>query len=273
MLNHDLLRRLSKASMINLGSGPSAYAFDYEASGINGINLAMTPSAFGLEQALLDEYAAYFQKSAALILAVCPFSFGENRSNADPARYVRYYPILSRAAMDALPPPLPHWDESAAASADYEHPLFPYALNIDRDEVPTEAAMSSRIETMCGIWKREFGLKDFLDASQAEPHRAAFARERQALHDLIAAARKLALCPWVFLPPLHPALRTRISEAFFGAFVRDQLRDCPAPVLDFTADPRITADMFLGPVFLNRQGAAALTHAVWEQAGAAHKSS
>ncbi len=273
MLSNGILRRISEASVINMGSGPSAYAFDYEAAGVNGVNLAMTPSAFGLERALLDEYAAFFPKGAALIAAVCPFSFGENKTNANPARYVRYYPVLSREAMDALPPPLPHWDAEVAASADYEHPLFPYNQRIDRDEEPTEAVMTERVRSMCEIWKREFGLRDFLDASQAGPHRAAFARERQALCELIAAAQKLGLRPWVFLPPLHPSLRKLISQAFFKAFVRDQLRDCSAPVLDWTDDPRITPDMFLGPVFLNRKGAAALTRAVWEQIGASQKPS
>ncbi len=265
MLSDEILRRVSAASMINLGSSPSAYAFDYGAAGVNGVNLAMTPSAFGLEKALLDEYAACFPKGAALILAVCPFSFGENQTNADPRRYARYYPVLSRAAMDALPPPLPHWDADVAAGADAGHPLFPYDLKIDRDETPSEPVMAERVRSMCGTWMREFSLRDFRDASQAEAHRAAFGRERQALDDLIAAARALGLRPRLFLPPLHPVLRALISDAFFDAFVRDQLRDCPAPLLDYTADPQITSDLFLGPVFLNRKGAAVLTRSVWNR--------
>jgi hypothetical protein len=118
---------------------------------------------------------------------------------------------------------------------------------------------------MCATWKREFGLRDFLDAAQAAPHRAAFARERQALDDLVAAARELGLRPYLLLPPLHPALRELISDEFFAAFVLERLKDSPAPVLDYTADPLIAPDMFLGPVFLNRRGAVTLTRDVWER--------
>ena len=267
MLSDGILSRIEGAAMLNVGSGPSAYAFDYEAADVNGVNLAMTPSDFSLEKALLDAYAPHFPRGAALILAVCPFSFGENRANADPARYVRYYPVLPREAPDTLPPPLPHWDAQVAAAADCAHPLFPYGAKTDRSETPSEAVLSRRVRSMCEVWKREFGLRDFLDASQAEAHRSSFARKRQALLELIAAARALGLRPRLFLPPLHPSLRAQISEAFFEAFVRDQIRDCPAPLLDYTADPAVTPDMFLGPVFLNTKGAAALTRAVWETCG------
>lgn len=265
MLTEDILRKIAGSAMINLGSGPSAYAFDYEAAGVRGMNLAMTPSAFGMELALLREYAPYFPKNCALILTVCPFSFGENRKKSDPSRYARYYAVLSRSAIDTLPAPLAHWDERVAASVDVEHPLFPYGGNIDRDEAPSAAVMAERVRAMCSCWEREFGLRDFTDAAQAEAHRNAFRRERRVLDELIAAAKELGLRPHLLLPPLHPMLRGLISPEFFEAFVLDQVRDAPAPLLDYTADPHITEDMFLGPVFLSRKGARTLTLAVWER--------
>ena len=45
------------AEMVNFGSGPSAYAFEYRRSGIKGFNFGMTPSSFLIERPLL-EYVA-----------------------------------------------------------------------------------------------------------------------------------------------------------------------------------------------------------------------
>ena len=263
MINKEDLARISDARMLNFGSGPSAYAFDYEAAGVNGVNLAMTPSAFGMETALLREYARYFRKGCAAVFAVCPFSFGENESNKDPKRYTKYYGVLSRGSIDSLPFPLPHWSDAAAERIDPEHPLFPYGTGLDRDEVPSAEVMEERIEAMCRCWKSELCLIDFFDVSQAEYHRRAFARERQAMMKTLDTARASGLRPYILLPPLHSRLRRLFSKEFFDAFVTDRINDMDAPILDYTDDPMITDDMFLGPVFLNRMGARQLTEAVW----------
>jgi|GEM_PF-6163987 len=265
MLSENIKTAISQAEMLNFGSGPSAYAFDYEAAGINGVNLAMTPSAFGMETAFLKEYAEIFPKGCAAVFAVCPFSFGDNRTKSNPARYARYYSVLSRKAIDALEAPLAHWNEEIAASADEKNPLFPYGAEINRDEVPSEEVMANRITQMCNCWKGEFGLSDFIDKTQAEAQGTAFQRERGALDRLLFTARKIGLRPFLLLPPLHPRLRELISHAFFDAFVLCRLKDCDCPLIDLTAHPLIAENMFLGPVFLNRKGAETVTKYVYEQ--------
>lgn len=270
MLNSEILKKISQAEILNFGSGPSAYAFDYEAAGINGMNLAMTPSAFMMELAFLNEYRDTFtaaaQKSGGctVVLTVCPFSFGDNRTKGDAGRYMRYYNILSRESFDRLPPPLAHWNPQVAERADPNEPLFPYAAKCHPDEIPSSDVMSARTDAMCDCWKQEFGLHDFMDAGQAEAHKAAFLRERLALEKLIDCCKSLGLCPYLMLPPLHPLLRSRISDAFFTAFVREQIKDIPVPLLDYTDSPLITESMFYGPVFLNRSGAAFLTDLVYK---------
>ena len=270
MLNTEILDRIRRADMVNLGSGPSAYAFDYESAGVNGVNLAMTPSAFALESAFLNEYRDVFSEAGkkaggcAVILAVCPFSFGENRSNGNPGRYARYYNVLSKVSVDALPAPLPHWDPAVSDSVSPDAPLFPYEAGVHPDEIPSPAVMEERVESMCRCWKQEFSLVDFLDAGQAERHKAAFRREREELEKLISLCRALGLRPYLLLPPLHPLLRARISDAFFGAFVREQVKGLSAPLLDYTDSPLITGEMFFGPVFLNRGGAAFFTKTIYD---------
>lgn len=265
MLSEEILRRIVGAKMINFGSGPSAYAFDYEAAGVCGVNLGFTPSAFGMETALLREYHAFFRRGCAAVFTVCPFSFGENKSNADPERYARYYAVLSRKTWDTLPPPLPRYDPAVLTRCDRSHPLFPYGDKDPREEIPTEAQIEKRIDDMCRCWEDELGLSGFTDASQADRHRSAFTRERKALEELIAIARTLGIRPFLLLPPLHERLRARISPTFFDAFITRQINGIGVPVLDHTADPQIDPGMFLGPVFLNKKGACRLTASVWEQ--------
>ncbi len=105
VITEEILGKIARAEMIIFGSGPSAYAFDYSAAGINGVNLAMTPSAFALETALIKEYTRYFRKECAAVFAICPFSFAENRDNANAFRYEKYHAVLSKRSMDSLPAP------------------------------------------------------------------------------------------------------------------------------------------------------------------------
>jgi len=249
--------------MLNFGSGPSAYAFDYEVANVNGVNLAMMPSAFGLEIALLKEYAPFFPRNGAAIFTVCPFSFGENQSNCNPWRYSRYYSVLSRKSIDSLPFPLPNWNENVAEKANSKFPFFPYGEDFSRDEVPSDDIMEERIKFMCLCWKSELLLTDFIDASQAKRHRDSFAREKKALFELIDTAQTISLRPFVLLPPLHSKLRKLISKELFDEFVTNQLTDIDVPILDYTNDLVITDNMFLGPVFLNRTGAKTLTESIW----------
>ena len=264
MLSETEIKRISEAEMLNFGSGPSAYAFDYEAAHVNGVNLAMTPSAFGMEIAFLKEYASAFPKDAAAIFAVCPFSFGENQSNKNPLRYAKYYAVLSRQTINSLPFPLPHWDHHAAEQINLHDPLFPYGEDINRDEIPDDELMNERIESMCQCWKSELQLSNFVDASQAEFHRASFAREKIAMSAALETARGVGLRPFLLLPPLHSQLRQLFSKELYDEFVTRQITDAGVPVLDYTNDPAITDEMFLGPVFLNRKGAAYLTGSIWQ---------
>ena len=264
MLSEKEIKRISEAEMLNFGSGPSAYAFDYEAAHVNGVNLAMTPSAFGMETAFLKEYASVFPQGAAAIFAVCPFSFGENQSNKNPLRYAKYYAVLSRQAINSLPFPLPHWDHHASEQINPQYPLFPYGADVNRDEIPNDELMKERIESMCQCWKNELHLSNFVDASQTEFHRASFAREKNAMKEMLETARAVGLRPFLLLPPLHSKLRQLFSKELFDEFVTRQIADAGVPVLDYTDDPTITDEMFLGPVFLNRKGAAYLTGSVWQ---------
>ncbi len=275
MINKGIFEKIASAEIVNLGSGPSAYAFDYEAAGINGVNLAMTPSAFALESALVQEYREAFRPGCAVVLAVCPFSFGENRSEGDPSRFARYADVLSEEAVESLSEPYSRALTAYRAKVQAEDPaeasdarlLFPYQSGVDRTEHPSEKVMDERIDSMCVCWKREFGLSDFLDASQADRHESAFVRKRAELCRLISLCQSIGLRPYLFLPPLHPALRARVSDAFFRRFVLDQLDEMPVPVLSYASDPALCEEMFLGPVFLNRDGAAVLTRSVWEKVG------
>lgn len=223
----------------------------------------MTPSAFGMETAVLREYSPYFPKGCAAIFAVCPFSLGENQDNNNPSRYARYYGVLSRKAIDALPFPLPHWNSDVAKTVNSNFPLFPYDTDLSRDEVPTDDVMDERVQSMCQGWKEQLHLNNFTDASQAEFHRAAFAREKKAMLETLNTARALGLRPFLLLPPLHSKLRKMVSKELFDEFVTRQITDAGVPILDYTNDPMITDQMFLGPVFLNRMGAKYLTESVW----------
>lgn len=264
MLSSNILKRIAEAEMLNFGSGPSAYGFDYEAAGINGVNLAMTPSAFAMEAAFLRAYPDAFRRGTAAVFAVCPFSFGNNKDLKRPARFARYYPVLPKTAFAGIPEAVTHWDAVVAASMENEkYPLFPYKAERAEEPLLSDEELSGRVDSMCAGWKNELGLADFTDASQAEYHEAAFKTKREALNGLLSAAEQAGLRPFLFLPPLHPLLRKRISPEFFDAFVYRNLKGVNVPIFDYTQAPGMEREDFIGPIFLSRKGAAKLTREIY----------
>lgn len=252
-LTEAQLHAIQTAEMVNFGSGPSAHAFEYRHSGVNGFNFGMTPSSFLMEKPLLEFVAPMLPRGCAVILTVCPFSFGKNNGDDQPRkRFARYFRLYESAEpADEL------W--------------FPYGASREESGCGTET-LESRTTSMLKIWSKEFDLalteNAPLDVAAVRARNAeAFDIERARLLELHEICRKNGLRSCLLLPPLAKALRERLPNGLLDIFVYENTQKLPQiPVLDYTAG--LDDSDFCGPVFLSLNGAVRFTKTIAEEISA-----
>jgi len=235
------------AEMVNFGSGPSAYAFEYRRSGIKGFNFGMTPSSFLMEKPLLEYVAPMLPRGCAVILTFCPFSFGKNTGDENPRRrFARYFRLYESAEpADEL------W--------------FPYGASREESGCDAET-LESRTTSMLNIWSKEFDLALTahapLDVTAIRARNAeAFDIERARLLELHETCRRFGLKSCLLLPPLAKTLRERLPKGLLDIFLYENIQKLPQiPVLDYTAG--LDDADFCGPVFLSLNGAVRLTKTI-----------
>jgi len=240
-------KAIETADMVNFGSGPSAYAFEYDKSGVQGFNFGMTPSSFAMEQQLFEHVSPMLPQGCAVIFTVCPFSFGKNNSDSNiKKRYSRYFRIY----------------ESAEPSRDL---WFPYGA-VREENGCGEELLKKRTESMLKTWSQEFDLSlaenKPLDVSHVTERNAdEFKANRFRLMQLLEAAEKRGLRPYVMLPPLAETLRKSLPDGLLNVFIYENLKKLPdIRLLDFTE--KIPDTEFIGPVFLSLNGAVRFTQMI-----------
>ena len=246
-LTEEQRNAVRTADVINLGSGPSAYAFDYMCSGVRGFNFGMTPSTFAMEQILIERLAPDLPNGCAVILTVCPFSFGKNNNDGNfRLRFSRYYQML----------------ESTEAKKEI---WFPYGVSREKKGCD-KATLEIRTTSMLQIWEKEFDLSltqnlpvdfDMIYRRNAE----AFSVKRERLLQLYKTCENLGLRPHILLPPMAQTLRRRLPDGLLQIFLYENLQKLSGlRVLD-CMDLMPDAD-FCGPVFLGLCGAVRFTQSI-----------
>ena len=238
---------IETALLVNFGSGPSAYAFEYQHSGIRGFNFGMTPSSFVMEQPLLECVAPMLPQGCVVIFAVCPFSFGKNNDDDNiRGRFERYFRVF-----DSTEPADELW--------------FPY--NALREEHGCDSVvMEQRTTSMLKTWSSEFDLtlteNNPLNTDAVCTRNAkSFETKRTHLVMLCEICERFGLRPHILLPPLAKALRERLPDGLFDIFVTENIKKLPpVPVLDYTI--RMDDADFCGPVFLSLDGAVRFTQMI-----------
>jgi hypothetical protein len=235
------------AEVINFGSGPSAYAFEYMHSGIRGFNFGMTPSTFAMEQMLLERLAPDLPKGCAIILTVCPFSFGKNNNDGNlRLRFSRHYQVL----------------ESANPN---EKLWFPYG-NPREETGCDKETLESRTTTMLQVWEKEFDLsltqnQPFDFDSIYKRNAEAFIKKPEKLLQLYKSCENYGFRPYILLPPMAQTLRSRLPDRLLQIFVYENLQKLSSVrVLDCMNSMPDTD--FCGPVFLGLEGAVRFTQSI-----------
>lgn len=245
--------------MVNVGSGPSFYAMDYDEVPVRGFNFAVPPQSAYHDFALLKHYRDKIAEGAIIyIFITCPLSFAKNKFHDQVDYRCRYYGILDATEVDG---------GSKAEAFLYRY--FPLLLCPKRvvrliwdvpkaDLTESDVNLEKDAEHMLRGWRANNYIQDLKDTGQSEAHQEEFERIIETYKEMLKLCRKRGWKPYFVIPPVSLPIRKMISPEFRKVFVTDNLIRANRehiPVLDYSDDDRFSDDKyFMNSMFLNQCG-------------------
>lgn len=262
--------------IVNLGSSPAKYAFDFSGLPISGANWATAPQPISYDFRIIKNYHSYIKKDGILLLLFCPFSgFVKDYEDKEAHKKYHYFlhPILN-----------PHFSETTYEQVrqEVEQPLktllrYPFRtlcqmlrfrknpFVIDKNPM-TERQIKKDAEFWFNGWKIEFGLDD-LDLPLSMKNKTAIDYNSELLCEIADFCKERSLNPVIVVAPITRYLSTLIPAAFQRAVFYDMIekakREKHVPVLDYSQNKQLTTDdLYINSFFLNSKGRKKFTRKV-----------
>ncbi len=259
--------------IVNIGSGPSFYDFDWSAvPEISGCNMAIAPEDFRYDARIIKHYGNHVKTGGVVVVVVCPLSFGKNDYLYKDSFSEKYISILPSSEVD-LPKRKYSLYKNFPFSLKCKNFLLRVANGLHRRFrnlfVKKDNETTDPVEAMVKGWisDNEY-LNDLKDPAQAEYYRDVFKEKENDLKEVIDNCRMQGLRPVILIPPMSGALRGYISDEFIQRFVYDNLRsaaDGGTPILDYIDDKRfIDENNYSNGLFLTPEKRKDFTRTVWE---------
>lgn len=278
-MERDRLKNIPDGlDVVNIGSGPSLYDFDWSAvPEIKGYNLAVSPEDFRYDARMIRNYGYHLKTNGIAIIVICPLSFAENEYLYRDSFSEKYVGLLPQEDVD-----LPVWKymlyRTVPSIVPAKNTVIRYIQAVRRRIKSAEAPSGrSRPETkpVSGVsalvngWiKDNQYLKDLKDPSQADYYKDTFRRKRRDLMDVADGCFSQGLFPVLLLPPMSSQLWEYMSQEFVRRFVYDNLSGIQArgiPLLDYMDDGRFQESGCYdnNGLFLNKATRKQFTRIVW----------
>lgn len=252
--------------IINLGSGPSAYAFDYKATDVKGFNAALWPQSLVHSFNILKNYFSYIRNNGIVLIEVCPFTCLFTKYGKD--KNLKYYTFLHPATI------LDFDEEERIKALRIKQSPFSYMPQYCIRQTAREYLSNAkrRLHThtdridydksanvMMSMWKKQFGIISLIDPV-SEAHLSEIESRRNTLIEMITFCKERSLSPVIVMPPFHKALRNLFPQEFDENYLVPFLEGIDAPVLSYFRDTTFQDDsQFKNAYFLNEDGAKAFT--------------
>lgn len=238
--------------IINLGSNPAKFAFDYSGTGVKGFNLAVGPQTLTYDFRMLKNYHSFLDDNGARIVILGLFlcSFCKDRyteRDGDISRGLRYYPILHRAMIDGF-------DEKTYDTF-IEHPerlgMKSWAKAILRKRTDpltitnnplTEEEMDTAAIGMINCWEREFSIKSFNVSDLSQEVKDSLTYNSGVLDQIISFCKERDIKPVVTVLPVSNTLNKYFNVEFRKHCLLSILESKNIQVLNYAADARFTDD-------------------------------
>lgn len=234
--------------VVSVGSGPGLYGVRFDGCGRRGYSLCTAPQSLAYGFRILKHFSDRLASGAAVIIVVCPLSFGDNASARTVDYSDRFYGVLSPGEIDGY-------------SVRRARLLRRYRwIQLGRAKRLLPPAPLPDDPPLIAGWKKQFGLSDLKNPGQAQAHREAFAQKARTLSEEISFCKEKGLRPVIVLPPVPPQTRAYFSDEFLDAFLYAPLAEVlkahsDVPALDYFADLRFGDALFRQGIFLKPDGA------------------
>lgn len=259
--------------LVNLGSNPAKYAFDYSEVNIKAMNWSSGTQTLIDDFRLLKNFHSILKKNGAIIVTIMPFtSINKETGFKDTFKFyttldsvlldtrfsnlcVRYYrfPILfGKEALKAFVKRIIGKDKDKK-----ENNLVDYNP-LSKEQLIQDA------ERWIACWKKEFGIEDLNAPLTKENQDGRNIRIKIMRNIIDFAIERDYKVVWV-IPPVTNYLGYYFSEKFKDIYIYDYLKqvDREVPILDYMDDFRFEdVDLYFNSFFLNKKGAGKFTEQV-----------
>lgn len=257
--------------VINLGSNSGKHAFCYDNLPVKGMNWAIGPQSLVHDFNILKNYFSYLKEGGVVLIPLSPFSCLHSSYSKD--SNFKYYPILHPATII-------DFDDSERTKA-YKIKANPFKempgiclKNTFKEIILKSFRLIKRSSCISydknagmwiNLWKNQFGLMD-LDSPLCEKHLKERSNRAETLRDMVLFCQERDLKPYIVLTPIHPTLRSYLSQSFMKNYIYDfisEATDDNTILLDYMSDSLFTKDeYYLNAFFLNDTGAKVFTNKV-----------
>ena len=252
----------------NLGSSSGFYAFNYNAIGVKGINLALPRQSLFADREMIKNYFSYLQNGAVVIIPLCLFSSLEGEDCDFPDSY---YMLLQSESI-----PNYSWKKKLRIQRIYNDPILFFPLfslvqelrrtmsfrrnpKIDNHQMETDA------NNWIKDWMREFRITDF-DREFSLVNKDSFESASRILNEIIYFCIDRELKPVIVIPPISRFLSAKVDERMRKKLITDFVNQTDRTIVPFInyLDDNEFADskFFMNSYFLNEDGAALFTKRV-----------
>lgn len=236
--------------IINLGSNPAKFAFDYTEAEVKGFNLAVGPQTLTYDFRMLKNYHSYLDDNGAriAILGLCPFTLCKDRyteRDGDIAKGLRYYPILHRAMIDGF--------DEKTYDIFVDHPeklgIKSWAKAILRRRTDalaitsnplTEEEMDKASIGMINRWKYELFLKNFSTDGLSQEVKESLKYNSGVLDQIISFCKERSIKLVAVILPISDSLNKYIDEDFKNHCLYSILKSKDIALLNYSTDARFS---------------------------------
>ena len=250
--------------VVNLGSWPAVYGFNYENCNLIARNFALGPQSIAHDFSILKNYYSYLKEGATVIITIVPFSCLINNYNRE--HNFRYYTILHPAtiqnfdeserikALQIKQNPIKHITKVCIVNTIRE-----YLSRWSRHKNVTKVDFQSSAAIFIRDWKMQFGIKN-LEQPLSIKHLEEQKSRKETLQQMVEFCKERNLKAVLVIPPMHKELSKLLSDTFYSNYVENFIDGIDAPVYNYMREMKFQSDNYYrNALFLNDEGAKLFT--------------
>lgn len=254
---------------MNVGSTQAIYAFNYSDSGVNGINLALSPQLFDNDKDMLTHHAHLLNQNSIIFLPICPLSMLCDRFTIPSNRY-KYYHLLSKEnfsfynkreyIQEIL---FPLFFKPVNSIKDFLKYILG-RLNYPENLLQSSAQMELDAQQWVDGWNKEFFVNIEENIAKSELAER-ISHTKHQLEKLIIKASQFGK-PVVVLMPISRYLAGKLHPGFMKQYLYTPLHEILSDkvmLLDYMDDSQfLDVRLFANSFFLNKEGSTLFTERI-----------